>query len=117
MVSWIKRLFGLKETPTDPEPERTIRAIIDRRLGLAGGECLISIRLVAKITIKKLYGEDTHSARRAMYKHVLQVLEEYDINYWGEIGQKGAHYTTDEIPISLHIYQVRHKKSEVNKNE
>lgn len=101
----------------DPQLEPTIREIIERRLNVGGGDCLISIRPVAKTARTKLGYAHNQSGRKTMCEAVFRVLEQYDIELWGYTSRKCQIKNKDKMPLSLHIYRVRRLKSEVIQNE
>lgn len=92
---------------TDPKLEPAIREIIERRLNVGGGDCLISVRPVARKVINKLEYQYRQTTRKAMCQAVLRVLEQYNIKLWGYTSRKCTARNRNNMPLSTHIYRVR----------
>ena len=91
----------------DPRLEPTIRAIVERRLNVGGGDCLISVKPVARRAMIDLEYPKNQTGRKAMCEAVLRVLEQYNIKLWGYTSHHHQIKNKDNIPLSLHIYRVR----------
>lgn len=91
----------------DPQLEPTIREIVERRLNVGGGDCLISIRPVARTAMYNLGIPIDMRSRKAMSEAVLRVLEQYNIELWGYTSRTMQIRNKDKMPLSLHIYRVR----------
>lgn len=102
---------------TDPKLEPAIREIVERRLNVGGGDCLISVKLVARKVINELEYQYRQTTRKAMCQAVFRVLEQYNIELWGYTSRTGQIKDGAKMPLSLHIYRVRRPKSEVIQNE
>ena len=91
----------------DPKLEPTIREIIERRLKVGGGDCLISVKPVARRARIILGGANNQSGRKAMCEAVFRVLEQYNIKLWGYTSHSKQIRDKENMPLSLHIYRVR----------
>lgn len=92
---------------TDPKLEPAIREIIERRLNVGGGDCLISVKPVARKVINELEYQYRMTTRKAMCEAVFRVLKQYNIELWGYTSRRGTISNKDNMPLSLHIYRVR----------
>jgi hypothetical protein len=82
------------------------RKIIQRRLDLAGGECLITVRSLARQICKRLNIEVSNVNRAMLYRTVKDEIERVNHKKYGQSSKPRKNRRNARNPVSSQIYHV-----------